>query len=113
MAKLLTYGGQVIDPTAYIYIYIHAVELLSGPSLGFLEVIIWSKFVFFYRKTPIAQNTIKFVVSAHFCGKIECTKFCKLLSGPSWRFFFNAPNLDQIITSNLDQIITSKNVFFL
>ena len=23
MAKLLTYGGQVIDPTARIYIYIH------------------------------------------------------------------------------------------
>ena len=30
----------------YIYIYI-AVELLSGPSLGVLEAIIWSKFVFF------------------------------------------------------------------
>ena len=23
VAKLLTYGGQVIDPTAYIYIYTH------------------------------------------------------------------------------------------
>ena len=22
VAKLLTYGGQVIDPTAYIYIYV-------------------------------------------------------------------------------------------
>ena len=30
-----------------IYIYIYAVKLLSGPSLGVLEVIIWSKFVFF------------------------------------------------------------------
>ena len=30
-----------------IYIYIYAVELLSGPSLALLEVIIWSKFVFF------------------------------------------------------------------
>ena len=41
----------------YIHIYIYAVKLLSGPSLGvfgsyylvqvgFLEVIIWSKFVF-------------------------------------------------------------------
>ena len=42
MARLLTYDGQVIDPTAYIYIYIifyficfHAVKLLSGPSLAF------------------------------------------------------------------------------
>ena len=48
MAKLLTLkwpkNGQVIDPTAYIYIY--AVKLLSGPSLGFLNVIIWSKLGF-------------------------------------------------------------------
>ena len=46
---------------AYIYIYIYAVRLLSGPSLGvfgsyylvqvgFLEVIIWSKFVFLAYK---------------------------------------------------------------
>ena len=45
----------------YIYIYIYAVRLLSGPSLGvfgsyylvqvgFLEVIIWSKFVFLAYK---------------------------------------------------------------
>ena len=44
-----------------IYIYIYAVRLLSGPSLGvfgsyylvqvgFLEVIIWSKFVFLAYK---------------------------------------------------------------
>ena len=39
------------------YIYIIAVELLSGPSLGVLNVIIWSKFVFY--KTPIVKNTIK------------------------------------------------------
>ena len=44
-----------------VYIYIYAVRLLSGPSLGvfgsyylvqvgFLEVIIWSKFVFLAYK---------------------------------------------------------------
>ena len=54
MAKLLTYDGQAIDPTAYIYIY--AVELLSGPSLGFSKVIIWAKFVF---NTVCKTNTIK------------------------------------------------------
>ena len=45
MAKLLTYDGQVIDPTAYIYIhtYMYAAELLAGPSLGFYRVIVWSK----------------------------------------------------------------------
>ena len=39
MAKLLTYDGQVIDPTAYIYIYIerYARELLSVPAVGGLE----------------------------------------------------------------------------
>ena len=30
MAKLLTYDGQVIDPTAYIYIYIRCVGATSG-----------------------------------------------------------------------------------
>ena len=51
--------GPVFNSTAYIYIY--AVRLLSGPSLGvfgsyylvqvgFLEVIIWSKFVFLAYK---------------------------------------------------------------
>ena len=30
----------------HIYIYIYAVKLLSGPSLGFLNVIIWSKLGF-------------------------------------------------------------------
>ena len=34
MAKLLTYDGQVIDPTAYIYIYIFAVELKIRPRFG-------------------------------------------------------------------------------
>ena len=43
VAKLLTYGGQVIDPTAYIYIHTHAVKLLTGPSLGVFKVISWSK----------------------------------------------------------------------
>ena len=36
-------GGQANNSPAYIYIYIYAVKLLSGPSLGFLEVIFWSK----------------------------------------------------------------------
>ena len=34
MAKLLTFDGQVVNPTAYIYIYIYAVKLLTGPRLG-------------------------------------------------------------------------------
>ena len=49
------------------YIYICAVELLSGPSLGVLNVIIWSKFVFY--KTPIVKRHYKIGVSALFFEK--------------------------------------------
>ena len=34
MAKLLTYDGQVIDPTAYAYIYIYASGLILGPGMA-------------------------------------------------------------------------------
>ena len=75
--------GRIFNSTAYIYIY--AVKLLSGPSLGFSKVIIWAKFVFF--KTLLAQNTIKIGVSALFVWKKKCAQtFAKLLSGPSWPF---------------------------
>ena len=50
-------SGTKTNSPEYIYIYAYAVKLLSGPSLGFLEVIIWSKLGFW-----------------------------KLLSGPSWVF---------------------------
>ena len=43
VAKLLTYGGQVIDRTAYIYIYTHAVELKTGPRFEVSSVKNWSK----------------------------------------------------------------------
>ena len=40
-------GTETDSPAyLYIYIYIYVVELLSGPSLALLKVIIWSKFVF-------------------------------------------------------------------
>ena len=75
------WGGGAI----YIYIYISAVRLLSGPSLALLEVIIWSKFVF--SKTPIAKKHYKNRGFSLFCLEKNCAqKFWKLLSGPSWRF---------------------------
>ena len=66
--------------------HIYAVELLSGPSLALLEVIIWSKFVF--SKTPIAKKHYKNrSFSPFFLKTKNCAqKFWKLLSGPSWRF---------------------------
>ena len=73
--------GEGVD----IYIYIYAVELLSGPSLALLEVIIWSKFVF--SKTPIAKKHYKNRGFSPFFWKKNCAqKIWKLLSGPSWRF---------------------------
>ena len=44
-----------------------AVELLTGPSLGVLTVINWSKFVFW--KHCLSRNTIKFGVSTLFNTK--------------------------------------------
>ena len=70
----------------YIYIYIIAVELLSGPSLALLEVIIWSKFVFFYKTPIVKKNTIKLGFQHIFLAKNCALKNWKLLSGPSWRF---------------------------
>ena len=47
----------VPEGTTHIYIYI-VVELLTGPSLGFLIVINWSKLAFL--KTLFVKNTIKY-----------------------------------------------------
>ena len=46
--------GPVFNSTAYIYI--HAVVLLSGPSLAFWGVIIWAKFAFY--KTLFVKKTL-------------------------------------------------------
>ena len=35
------------EKETYIYIYMHAVESITGPSLGVFKVNNWSKFVFF------------------------------------------------------------------
>ena len=45
MAKFAAANGPAAIHI-YIYMHMHAVELLSGPSLAFLIVINWAKFVF-------------------------------------------------------------------
>ena len=79
--------GPVSGLTAYIYIYpsiyIYAVVLLSGPSLGVLNVILSGPSLFFY-KTPIVKKHYKIGVSAHFLKN-------------KWR----AKNLNVIIWSKL------------
>ena len=57
MAKLGPDDNFTAHMYTHIYIYVWAVELLSGPSLGVLNVIIWSKFVFY--KTPIVKKHYK------------------------------------------------------
>ena len=88
-------GGHMYEKTSVIigyiyihtsiYIYIYAVKLLSGPSLGvfgsyylvqvgFLEVIIWSKFVFLaYKNSGFKRFVLHTQLS--FCV------FCAQLSG--------------------------------
>ena len=60
--------GGVSPIYIYTYIYMHAVVLLSGHSLGVLNVIIWSKFAF-YKTQIVKKNTIKIGVSALFFKK--------------------------------------------
>ena len=86
-----------------IYIYIYAVKLLSGPSLGgfgsyylvqveFLEVIIWSKFVFLAYKIVVSRDL-----------------FCTL----SYPFvFFLSPNFWQFSKNSLFQKKGAKIGFF-
>ena len=70
---------------SYIYIYIYAVKLLSGPSLGvfgcyylvqvgFLDVIIWSKFVFLaYKNSGFKRFVLHTQLS--FCVFFLCPIF--------------------------------------
>ena len=63
LAKLLTYGGQVIDPTAYIkiYIYIYAVGSISAPLLPLCLVNWWSTFfylIFLYLSSSAGRMRI-------------------------------------------------------
>ena len=95
-------------PTAYIYIYMHAVVLLSGPSLAFWGVIIWAKFAFY--ETLFIKNTIKIGVSALFLKKNCARKFEVLLSGPSWSFL-RCSQLGPDNNTYLAQIITPQNAF--
>ena len=72
--------------SARTYIYIYAVKLLSGPSLGvfgsyylvqvgFLEVIIWSKFVFLaYKQSGFKRFVLHTQLSF-------CVFFCPQFSG--------------------------------
>ena len=90
----------------------HAVELLSGPSLAFWGAIIWSK-LFVLKKQSLSQNTMNIGVSAHFSEKKgSALKFEGLLSGPSWPF----PKSNKLGPDNnsyLDQKITPPYVFCL
>ena len=67
LGPVLTLKPPNLGPAFNFTAYIYAVKLLSGPSLGVLNVIIWSKFVFY--KTAIVKNTINIEVSALFFWK--------------------------------------------
>ena len=83
--------------------------LLSGPSLAFSGVIIWSKFVF--SKRLLSKKHYKIGVSAHF-EKVSAQQFQVVLSGPSWPFL-RRTKLGPDNNTYLDQMITPQNVFFI
>ena len=73
--------------------HIYVVELVSGPSLAFLIVIIWSKFVFLnavcqkhYKKSSFARKT----VNSYYL--VQVGLFLDPQRGPD-----NSPYLDQIV----------------
>ena len=67
----LAFSFSLWNVCVCIHLYIYAVKLLSGPSLGFLEVIIWSKFAFF-SKTLIAKQHYKNSGFSTFFGRNNC-----------------------------------------
>ena len=96
MPLVQTHSGVISPPpqnnSAYtriyicMYICIYAVELLSGPSLGVLEVIIWSKFVFY--ETPIAKEKhYKNSGFSTFVGKNCARTFLEVIIWSKWVFF--------------------------
>ena len=97
---------QLYSTQIYIYIYICAVELLSGPSLAFSGVIIWSKFVFLntvcqkhYKNRGFSTCFEKKSCAQKNSGVIIWSKFAFLKRtqlGPD-----NNPYLDQIITPQM------------
>ena len=98
----------------------HAGELLSGPSLAFGGVIIWSKFgllrsCYLVQVTKFAkklyEKTIKYGFQHILVQKKSCAlKFQGKLSGPSWPFFTKAKF--QIITPTWTRESPLKMVVF-
>ena len=92
----------------FFILYFIAVELLSGPSSGFLRVIIWAKFV---KKTLLFKRHYKIGVSAPFFWQKVCHNIWRVLSGPSWPSLCcnklgpdNNPYLAQTITLQNGQL---------
>ena len=95
----------------YIAIYIYAVELLSGPSLAFWGVIIWSKFVFSFNSA--CQKALYKQGFQHICLKRKIARkqirgYCLVQVG-----HFLSPKLGPDNNPYLDQIIKSvENIAF-
>ena len=105
-------NGHQSNSTACIhtYIYIYVVVSLSGPSLGFWGVIIWSKFDFFEH--GLSTHYI-IGVSAHFfwTKKKLCAKMWGVIIWSKFAFLKRAqlgPDADPY----LDQIMTPQNAIF-
>ena len=87
----------------------YAVELLTGPSLGVLKVINWSKFVFY--QNIVCQKHYKIGDSAHFLLKNIARAISKVINWSKLAFLLD-PQLGPINNFDLDQSTTLKNGIF-
>ena len=92
--QFLTYKrpnlGPIFNSTAYIYIYIymHAVKLLSGPSLGFFNVTNWAKLRGANWAKVIFGLYLEYF-QASFCSIIILCCFCVQLSANFLKIAFS------------------------
>ena len=85
--SLSLYLSLYLSISIYIYIYMHAVESITGPSLGVFKVNNWSKFVFFTKKAFVKKHYKNRGFSTFLKIKKRTQSFSKSITGPSWAFF--------------------------
>ena len=88
----------------------HAVELLTGPSLAIFKVINWAKFVF--KRTLFVRKHYKIEVSAHFLIKRKLR--AQIFKVINWAklAFFGPQTCAQLITLTWPVNNFEKMVFY-
>ena len=100
----------------HIHIYIYAVKLLSGPSLGFLKVIIWStlgflKVIVWYKIVFLAYKNSGFKRFVLHTQLSFCVFFCAQLSGNFLKIAFFKKRVQKLGFS-IFSVLSLKILFF-